>query len=177
MLILYFIIIFATVLIDQLIKIFISGNYEVGESTDLIPGVFRLTYVQNKGAAFGMLADKRWVFLILSTVAIIAIVVYVIKTRPDNKWLLIALALITSGGIGNMIDRIRLKYVIDMFDFYLFGKYWVWVFNFADACVCVGAAMLAIWLLKDTVKEYKKEKSLKEAGKEASSDSDSKNNG
>ena len=160
MFILFFSIIAVAVAADQITKYIISANFEVGESLDVIKGVFRFTYVRNEGAAFGMLANHRWVFLLLSSVAIAAIIFYFIKYRPESKWTVCALALITSGGIGNMIDRIRLKYVIDMCDFYAFGKYWKWVFNLADACVCVGAVMLALWLLSDTVAESRREKTV-----------------
>ena len=146
------------VVLDQVSKYLIVANFELYESVDVIPGVFRFTYIQNDGAAFGSLDDARWVFMILSTVAIAAILGYMFWKKPQNKLLLSALILITGGGIGNMIDRIRLGYVIDFLDFCAFPKIWMWVFNVADSFVCIGAGLLALWMILDTVNECKNEK-------------------
>ena len=105
----------------------------------LIPGVFHLTYVENKGAAFGMLADHRWVFIVISTVAIIALVAYLFIKKPHDKLLCISLALIAGGGIGNMIDRIFRGFVVDMIDVACIRFY---VFNVADSAVCIGCGLL-----------------------------------
>lgn len=153
------------VVADQVTKYLIVSNMELYESIDVIPGVFRFTYIHNDGAAFGSLDDARWIFMILSTVAIVAILGYLFWKKPQDKLLLSSLILITSGGIGNMIDRIRLGYVIDFIDFCAFPKLWKWIFNVADVCVCVGAGLLAFWMILDTVKEVKKEKDQKLAAK------------
>ena len=145
----------AVIALDQLTKWLIVTHIELGQSVDLIPGVIRFTYIRNEGAAFGMLADKRWVFMILSAVAILALLVYLYFKRNESKWFTIPIALIVGGGIGNMIDRFALKYVIDFVDFYLFPAVWGWIFNFADACVVVGAFMLGIYLIITLVKEYR----------------------
>lgn len=152
-----------TVILDQVTKFAVVESLALGESVDIIPGVLRFTYVQNDGAAFGSLDDARWVFMILSTVAIVAILGYLFWKKPQNKLLLSALIMITGGGIGNMIDRIWLGYVIDFIDFCAFPKIWMWVFNVADSFVCVGAGLLALWMILDTVKEYKAEKAKKAA--------------
>jgi signal peptidase II len=145
-------------------------------SVDVIKGVFRFTYVENKGAAFGMLADNRWVFMILSTVAIVALLIYLWRFRPDSKFACFSIALIIAGGIGNMIDRVALGYVIDFIDFCAFPNLWQWVFNMADAYVCVGGGMLVVWLIISMVKDYKAEKAAKtsvakESGEETPTDS------
>ncbi len=163
-----------SVVADQVTKYLVVSNMDLYESIDIIPGVFRFTYIQNDGAAFGSLDNARWVFMILSTVAIVAILGYLFWKKPQNKLLLSSLILITSGGIGNMIDRIRLGYVIDFIDFCAFPKLWMWIFNIADVCVCVGAGLLALWMILDTVKEVKKEKAQKLA---AQSEQNSTQNG
>ena len=140
---------------DQITKLLIASSYDVGESTDIISGIIRLTYVRNRGAAFGMLANQRWIFLVLTTLTIAAIVWYIIKYRPRNKLMMCSLTLILAGGIGNMIDRIRLEYVIDFIDFYAFGEAWKWVFNVADACVCIGAGLMILYLILDMARESK----------------------
>ena len=155
-------IIAASVLVDQLTKLLTVAALEVGESVALIPDVLHFTYIQNEGAAFGMLSDNRWVFMIISSVAIVALLVYLWKFRPDSVWACTALSLIVGGGIGNMIDRVRLSYVIDMIDFCAFPKLWMWIFNFADACVCVGAGILFVWLVASMILEVKQEKAKKE---------------
>ena len=155
-------IIAASVLVDQLTKLWTVAALGVGESVDVIPGILRFTYIQNQGAAFGMLSDNRWVFMIISSVAIVALLVYLWKFRPDSVWACTAISLIIGGGIGNMIDRVRLEYVIDMIDFCAFPKLWMWIFNFADACVCVGAGILFVWLVASMILEVKREKAKKE---------------
>ena len=147
---------------DQLSKWLVVALLQGKESVYVIPGVLRFTYVENDGAAFGMLDDHRWVFLVLSTVMIIALIFYIVKYKPQSKWVMTSLILIVGGGIGNMIDRILLGYVIDFIDFCAFPNLWRWVFNIADSAVCVGTFMLSVWLIIDTVKEYKREKAEKE---------------
>lgn len=150
-----------SVVADQITKYLVVANMELHESIDVIPGVFRFTYIHNDGAAFGSLDNARWIFMILSTVAIVAILGYLFWKKPQDKLLLSALILVSSGGIGNMIDRIRLGYVIDFIDFCAFPKIWMWIFNVADICVCVGAGLLALWMILDTVKQMKAEKAQK----------------
>ena len=147
--------------LDQLTKYLVVSNMALHESIDIIPGVFRFTYIQNDGAAFGSLDNARWVFMILSTVAIIGILIYMFWKKPQNKLMLSALILIVSGGIGNMIDRIALGYVIDFLDFCAFPKVWMWVFNVADSFVCIGAGLLILWLVLDMIREHKAEKAKK----------------
>ena len=157
------------VVLDQVTKYLVVANMELGDSISIIPGVFNFTYTQNDGMAFGMLDDKRWIFMVLSTVAIVAILTYLFWKKPQDKLLLASLILVTGGGIGNMIDRVRLGYVIDFLDFCALGDLWVWIFNVADSFVCVGAGMLALWMILDTVKEMKKEKAKKLADSTANS--------
>ena len=153
--------ILATVFIDQISKYLVVIYMDLYQSIDIIPGVFRFTYIQNKGAAFGSMADNRWIFMILSSVAIIAILVYLFWKKPQSKLILSAIILLVGGGIGNMIDRIRLGYVIDFLDFCAFPKIWMWVFNVADAFVCVGAGLLILWFILDMVRESREEKQKK----------------
>ncbi len=156
--------------LDQLTKYLVVANMELHESVEVIPGIFNFTYIQNDGAAFGMLDDQRWIFLVLSTVAIVGIVGFMFWKKPQDKLLLSALILIVSGGIGNMIDRIALGYVIDFIDFCAFPEIWKWVFNVADSFVCVGAGIMILWLILDMIKDYKKEQAAKAAREDAKDD-------
>lgn len=147
--------------LDQLTKYLVVANMELYESVEVIPGIFNFTYIQNDGAAFGSLDDQRWIFMILSSVAIVGIFVFLFWKKPQDKLMLASLILISSGGIGNMIDRIALGYVIDFIDFCAFPTIWKWVFNVADSCVCIGAGLLILWLVLDIIREHKAEKAEK----------------
>ncbi len=148
----WFILALLLIFIDQLSKwlavIFLQGNGTVG----VIPFLFDFTYVENRGAAWGMFSEQRWVFILISTIAILALFAFLFIERPKNKLLLAALFLILAGGIGNMIDRLALGYVVDFIEF-AFMEFPV--FNIADSCVCIGAALLILYLIIITVEDYK----------------------
>ena len=149
------------ILLDQLTKwLAVTFLLPLGESVPIIRGVLQLTYVENEGAAFGSLKDAPWVFNSVSVVAIIAILGYLFLGRGTSKLQEIALAMIVSGGIGNMIDRILLQYVIDFIDFCLIDFA---VFNGADSFVCVGAGLLILSLVLEIIAESKAEKAKRAA--------------
>ena len=100
----------------------------------------------------------------LSCVAIVALSYYLYKTHKASKLQNVAVAFIIGGGIGNMIDRVLLGYVIDFIDFCAFPKLWYYTFNVADSFVCVGAGLMIFYLLRDIVREVKAEKAAKAAG-------------
>lgn len=154
------------ILLDQITKqLILTHLFE--EQLVLIPNVLNFTYVENRGMAFGLLSDHRWVFMLLSVIGIALVGVYMwffVKNRLGR----IALSMIIGGGIGNMIDRVFLGYVVDFIDFCAFD-FWVWVFNVADAAVCVGAALFVLDLILDTVRELKKKKA---AGPPSAQESD-----
>lgn len=144
---------------DQLTKICAEANLKEISTLPIIENIFHFTYVENRGAAFGMLADHRWVFMILSVVGIAAIFVYLTVTKPKSWWMRLALCFIVGGGVGNMIDRIARGYVIDFIDCRFIDFY---VFNVADSFVCVGCAMFIIAVIIDEVRERKLKKSAGE---------------
>ena len=150
-------IILGGIALDQLTKILVLNLMELGQSIKLIPNVLNITYIQNRGAAFGMLSEHRWVFMVISTVAIIGIGIYLFGFCKERMMIKVGLATIISGGIGNMIDRTAYGFVVDMIDFCLFD-FWVWIFNVADACVCVGAGIVILGIILDIVKEANKKK-------------------
>ena len=149
------------VFLDQISKYLIVLYMELYQSVEVIPGVFNFTYIQNEGAAFGSMSNSPWVFMVLSTVMIVGILVYMFWKKPQSRLLMSALTMIVAGGIGNMIDRIRLGYVIDFLDFCAFPKLWKWTFNVADSFVVIGAGMIILWMILDIVREYKAEKAKK----------------
>jgi signal peptidase II len=147
-----------SILVDQIVKIIISSTMGVGETIPVIKDIFHFTYIRNEGAAFGMLSEHRWVFMIISSVAIIVMCIYLFKFCKERMLTRIGIALVIGGGIGNMIDRIFLGYVVDMIDCRFIDFY---VFNVADSCVCVGAGIVFLGVLLDTIKEIKENKAKK----------------
>ncbi len=171
-------IIYAAVLVlgiflDQLTKALAVKHLKPIGSIPLWKGVFHLTYVENRGAAFGMLADHPWVFMVFSTVSILALGVYLFIGRsylsdkdesgkyPELSFFSgISLALIVTGGIGNMIDRTLTRvlyetgFVVDFLDFTLIDFA---VFNIADCFVTVGAVLLALSLILPLLKNLKEQ--------------------
>ena len=145
-------IVFGAVYLDQITKwlavIFLQGHPPV----PVIDWFIRFTYLENRGAAWGMLSDHRWVFMVLSSVAIIGVTLYVFIMKPKDPLLRVSLAFVTAGGIGNMIDRIFLGYVVDFLEFTFIDFP---VFNVADSFVCIGAAMLILYFVIDVIKDYK----------------------
>ena len=109
-------------------------------SVHLWPGVLHLTYHQNTGAAFSILSDSTRLLIALTSAAIALIVAYMLVRRPKGRWLCVSLMLIVAGGLGNLIDRVLLGYVVDYIDFTLINFA---VFNFADICAVCGTIMLA----------------------------------
>ncbi len=150
----------AGILLDQVSKWLCMVYLKAAGSVTIIPGLLKLTYLENRGAAFGSFSDQRWVFMIFSTVAIVGVTVYLLAFSERNRLLRWALALIISGGIGNMIDRVSLGYVIDMIDFYAI---WPYIFNVADSFVCVGAGMVVLYCILEMQKELKHHREEKEA--------------
>ena len=164
----YAIIALGVILIDQRSKILVTSAMYEGQ-VSLIPRVLRFTYVENTGAAFGSLSDHRWVFMVLSTIGILAVAAYLyfyVKTKIGR----LALALIIGGGIGNMIDRLFRGFVVDFIDFCAFPRVWPWVFNIADAAVCIGAALFIFDLFRDLLKEIKEEREKKNKEQENGND-------
>ncbi len=138
---------------DQLIKIFVSGNLKLSGDLELIPGLLKLTYTENRGVAFGMFKDMRWFFVILTSVMIAAIVFYMFKKRPSGRLFYVCAGLIIGGGIGNLIDRVLYGYVIDYISLSFFPP----ICNFADYCITFGVAILVIYILffSDALKKKK----------------------
>lgn len=123
--------------LDRFTKIAALKTLDLGQSIVAIPGVLRITLVLNDGAAFGVFKGKSAFFVFISLAVIIAIVAYLIKGRPLNKPVTIGLGLILGGALGNLADRIMIGRVVDFLDF----RVWP-VFNIADSCITIGAAMI-----------------------------------
>lgn len=143
--VLWIIIIAACVLLDQATKLIAIACLEVGEKVVAIPYLFNFFHIKNTGAAWGMFSDSRWVFLIISAAAIIAMPIFLYKNRKAPFLFGFSLSLVTGGAIGNMIDRLFAPggAVTDFIEFAFIDFP---VFNVADIFVCVGAVLLFIYL-------------------------------
>ena len=140
---------------DQISKWYVSTHFYLGQSVPVIPDVFHFTYWTNKGAAFSMLQDKRWFFVVFTILVIGAILFYVVKKKITDKAFLLSVTLVIAGAVGNLIDRVRIGEVIDFFDFCLINFP---IFNVADVCVSIGAAILLISIMRAPSLESGKEK-------------------
>ena len=149
---LYTLIIIVGIVLDQLTKFLTVTLLELYETFPIIEGVIHFTRVHNTGAAFGSMKDARWIFMIVSAVAITTMLAYLYFGHATSRLYEISLAMVISGGIGNMIDRVALGYVIDFIDFRLINFA---VFNGADSFVCVGAGLLILALILEIFEETK----------------------
>lgn len=144
---------FILLIIDQAVKYLVRLFLSDGRKIEVISGFFRLCFVQNKGATFGLFQGTAYILTAISFIVMIVMLLMIVNKKPKTNFSLFALALIMSGGVGNLIDRIKLGYVVDMFDFY---AVWSFVFNFADCCIVVGVVMLIIYEIHEMILESRK---------------------
>jgi len=143
--------------LDQATKIYVDRTMALHSSITVIEGFFNITYLRNKGAAFGILANSSYrlpFFILVSTVAVCVIVFVIKRLREDQKLAAISLSLIFSGALGNLIDRVRLGEVIDFLDAHWYNHHWP-AFNVADSAICVGVFLLAIDMFLEERREQK----------------------
>ncbi|MRX73327.1 lipoprotein signal peptidase [Bacillus lacus] len=148
----YYIIALLIIAADQLTKWWIIRNFELGEQRTVIEGFLYITSHRNAGAAWGILQGQMWFFYIITVMVIIGIVYYIEKYAKDQRLLGIALGLLLGGAIGNFIDRVFRKEVVDFVNTYIF-TYDFPIFNVADAALCVGVGLLLIQMLLEGRKE------------------------
>ncbi len=132
--------------LDQATKLYIDRSMALHSSITVIRDFFNITYLRNKGAAFGILANSSYrlpFFLLISAVAVCVIGVVISRLKEEQKLAALSLSLIFSGALGNMIDRVRLGEVIDFLYFHWYEHYWP-AFNVADSAICVGVFLLGI---------------------------------
>ena len=135
----------ALLALDQWLKHWITLNLPLGESMPFLPGFVELLTVHNYGAAWSSFSGQRWFLLAVTTCIVVAIVVLLARRIVRHPLGVAACWLTLSGGIGNIIDRMRFGYVVDMFHFEFWRSYPV--FNVADICVVCGAVMGAMYYL------------------------------
>ncbi|MFG1482448.1 signal peptidase II [Halobacteriovorax sp. GFR7] len=146
--------------LDQFSKGAIQSSFKLGETLTVIPGFFNLTYVKNPGVAFGMGSEfpdviRMILFKILPVIACFWFVYLIWDSRRKSYMLCLAYSMIFAGAVGNLIDRISLDYVVDMFDFYYKGWHFA-AFNVADASISVAAGIYIIDYFLTEVRGNKK---------------------
>lgn len=143
---------------DQLFKFLVIEYLKPIGFVNVIDGVLRFRYVENTGAIFGSFAAHTAVLTVFSIILLIATIIFLVKNKEKSKIVNVCLVLMISGGLGNIIDRIRFKYVVDFIE-PLFVDFAV--FNFADCLITVGAFALIFYLIVDIIKDSERNKALK----------------
>jgi len=141
------------VALDQVTKALVDDYMTLHESRTIVEGLVRLTYVQNRGAAFGILSEaglpyQSLMFSVVSLLALLAIALYAWRMPVQSRLPQTALAMVMGGAVGNLLDRARLGYVIDYMDMYWGPHHWP-AFNVADSAITVGVALLVIDILRN----------------------------
>ena len=129
---------------DQILKYWITQNLALYEPMPLIPGLVELKYIQNTGGGWSILSNYTWLLSLLTSIILVVVLILLIKgiiRHPLGRW---GCVLLLAGGLGNLIDRFRLGYVVDMFNFQFMDFP---VFNIADICVVCGMALAAVYYL------------------------------
>ena len=147
------------IVLDQLIKIIVDANMMVSQSIPVIQDVLHFTYVQNEGAAFGIFQGQRWILVGVTSVVILGGIYLLAAKKLKSNFLIWTVALVSAGGVRNLIDRIFRHFVIDYIEVRLINFA---VFNFADCCVVIGTIMIVCYLLFSELWEKKKIKSADE---------------
>lgn len=149
----YYLIALIVFLVDQGIKYLIATRLELYEQIPVIGDFFVITSSRNRGAAFGILQDQLWFFIVVTLLVVVGIIWYMRKVTTEGRKLLpIALALVLGGALGNFIDRIVMGEVVDFLQF-TFGTYTFPIFNIADSCIVIGVGLIIL----DTILDGKRE--------------------
>jgi signal peptidase II len=152
----YYLIAFVLFLIDQGTKYLIATNLELYEQIPVIGDFFLITSSRNRGAAFGILQDQLWFFIVVTLIVVAGIIWYLQKVVKEGRRLLpTALALVLGGALGNFIDRLVMGEVVDFLQFN-FGSYTFPIFNIADSCIVIGVALIILDTLLDGRREKMK---------------------
>ena len=141
---LYAILAAALVGLDQLVKFLVRAYIPMGEGVPFLPHILQLTYYQNTGAAFSIFEEHTWILALISAAASVLIIVLMVKRTFDHPFAMTSLALVLAGAVGNLIDRVFLGYVTDMFQT-LFMNFPV--FNVADICIVCGGIAFCVYCL------------------------------
>jgi signal peptidase II len=151
----YYIITIFIIALDQLTKWLVVKNMEFGESIPIIKDVFYITSHRNEGAAWGILQGQMWLFYVITLIVVIGIIYYLQKYAKDKVLLGVSLGFMLGGAIGNFIDRLFRKQVVDFIHTYIFG-YDFPIFNIADSSLTIGVVLLIIHMLLEEFQSKEK---------------------
>lgn len=141
---LYYLLAAALVVVDQLVKFLVRANIPLGEGVPFLPHILQLTYYQNTGAAFSIFEQHTWILTLISAAASVLLIVLLAKRTFNHPFAMVSLALVLAGAVGNLIDRLFLGYVTDMFQT-LFMNFPI--FNVADICIVCGGIAFCVYFL------------------------------
>jgi signal peptidase II len=130
------------VIFDQIVKSYIQSIMLVGMSIPVIPDVFHITYILNPGAAFGILENQRMFFILIGIAILCAAIYFYSYIKKENVFIRYGVSMLLGGAVGNLIDRVRIGYVVDFFDF----RIWP-IFNIADIAIVVGVGCIVYSVL------------------------------
>ncbi len=140
----------AIVVVDQITKNIIVSNLDLYEEISVIPGFFTITHIHNEGIAFGMLSKfgmiSKVIVIILTLIMILVAIFMILKRWVAGPFGIVCISFIIGGGIGNLIDRVLLQYVVDFFAFTFWGRDFA-IFNVADIFVSVGTILFVFYFL------------------------------
>ena len=149
---------------DQWTKQLILSHFAYGEIYPIVPEFFEITYIRNKGAAFGFLAGAhdqfRIPFFYVVPILVLAVIVWLfVKLPKDHVRMAIALSLVISGALGNLMDRFLHGYVVDFLSFHWKTVYYYPAFNVADSAICVGLGIILLDIFMESRSAARKQES------------------
>ncbi|KEI78437.1 signal peptidase [Clostridium botulinum A2 117] len=137
------------IFLDRISKIWALNTLASDKDIVVIKNLFTFSYLENRGAAFGIFQNRLIFLSLITAIVILGVVYFIVKYKPTSKLLKISLSLIISGAIGNLIDRIYYKFVVDFIMLHYKDVYYFPTFNVADMLVVIGTVLLAIYILKE----------------------------
>jgi signal peptidase II len=159
-----FIIIIAGILLDRITKIWAASSLLGNGDIVVIKGVFSLSYLENRGAAFGIFQNRVYLLAAVTIIVLLGMVYYMLRYKPESRLLKISFAFIISGALGNLYDRLSYNYVVDFIMFHYKEVYYFPSFNVADMLVVSGTALMLLYLIKEEAKNGRDENDVRKDG-------------
>jgi signal peptidase II len=159
-----FIIIIAGILLDRITKIWAASSLLGNGDIVVIKGVFSLSYLENRGAAFGIFQNRIYLLAAVTIIVLLGMVYYMLRYKPESRLLKISFAFIISGALGNLYDRLSYNYVVDFIMFHYKEVYYFPSFNVADMLVVSGTALMLLYLIKEEAKNGRDENDVRKDG-------------
>jgi len=152
-----FIIIIAGILLDRITKIWAASSLLGNGDIVIIKGFFSLSYLENRGAAFGIFQNRVYLLAAVTIIVLLGMAYYMLRYKPESRLLKISFAFIISGALGNLYDRLSCNYVVDFIMFHYKDIYYFPSFNVADMLVVSGTALMLLYLIKEETKNGRDE--------------------